>query len=211
MMNKVFSRLSAVFFALVLFLGCCSTAFAVTDDRPDSETLHVEAYLLGEDAIGRTLHVLRSGYVRSMPNQSSSILTEVYPDDKVAILDIYVETVNPLNVWLKIDFYGLEGWVNASRGRIFSIPADYYEPGIDPKLGAARARYVGQFMMVTVASGKARAGIGQDYPAIEYIHRNEIYRIHGAELDEQGDVWLKIRIGSRECWIHSNHVSYIGD
>ena len=181
------------------------------DVLPPSDQLHTEAYLLGDAVIGRTLHVLRSGNVRTAPTQSSVILTEAFPDDKVAILDYYMESANPLNMWLKIDFYGMEGWINASRGKVVSCPPDSYIAGNDPTLEVNRNRYVGQTMMVNVKSGNARSGPGKDYPTIEYIHKYDTYRIRDVALDDEGKLWVMIRIGSRECWVRDSLFDYIGN
>ncbi len=181
------------------------------DVLPATDQLQAEAYLLGDALIGRTVHVLRSGPVRSGPNQSSRILTEVFPDDKVAILDYAMESVNPLAMWLKIDFYGMEGWISASRGKIVSCAADKYTFGNNPELEAMRNRYVGQTMMVNLRSGNARAGAGSNYPIIEYVHLYETYRIQAAEYDSEGKLWFMIRIGSRECWVRNTLMDYISN
>lgn len=220
-MKKFFSR---ILFLVLALMMCITTVPAwacegcgyedidpYKDVLPPSDQLHIEAYRLGDAVIGRTLHVLRSGNVRTAPNQSSRILTEAFPDDKVAILDYHMESANPLSMWLKIDFYGMEGWINASRGKVVSCAPDSYIAGNDPALEVARSRYVGQTMMVNVRSGNARSGAGQNYPTIEYIHRPDTYRIRDVELDSQGNLWVMIRIGSRECWARASLFDYIGN
>lgn len=200
-------RIFAFLLACLMSCLCISGALAVSD----ADELLRSAYLLGDKAISRTLHVLYSGYVREEPDESSQIITDVHPDDKVAITGFAMEKVNPLSCWLKIDFYGMEGWVNASRGKIITDPADPYTPGNDPELEAARNRYVGQPMMVNLRSGNARAGVGYNYPTIELVHKYQVYDVEECAFDNDGNLWYQITVDYRTCWIHSGIVDYIGD
>lgn len=218
---KLVQRMMLLALALMMFAGtgamACTDWCGIpdidvnSDVLPSPDELHTEAYLLGDAMIGRTVHVLMSGNVRTAPNQSSRILTEVFPDDKVAILDYYMESMSPLRMWLKIDFYGMEGWISASRGKIVTCPADSYTIGNDPALEAARNRYVGQTMLVNANSGNARSGPGTEYPILEFIRRPETHIIRNVALDSQGNLWVMVRIGSRECWARATLFSYIGD
>lgn len=171
---------------------------------PDIDELHINAYKMGADMIGLTAHIVRSGNVRSAPGAFNPLLYEAYRDDRLTILDYQVMSRDPLSVWIKVDFFGQEGWISAHMAKIVTRPADRYDAGGDPLIEAFQSRYVGQEMLITVKHGNARDQMGPDSVVIEHVKAGEIYRVLDVAFAEDGRLWLQVNVDGYKCWISSN-------
>lgn len=181
----------------------CGQDFEEYDSEriPDADELHICAYRQGDNMIGKTARIVRSGNVREQPGTQSRILYEAFNGDRLYILDYHVLSRNPLAVWIKVDFYGQEGWISAHMAEIISRPADAYDVGGDPLEEAYQARYVGARVIIKIRSGRARDAAGEDGVVIKYVHEGEVYKVHDCALDSKGNPWLQIHSGSGYSWI----------
>lgn len=148
----------------------------------------------GNTIIGKQAIVQHVGNLRYEANKYADSYRAVAEEESFEILSY---TFVNGNVWLEVRCGNSSAWISASLVEISGEGAGGTgSEEID-------RTYIGMRCRITVSSGRARMGIGTDYPIVEYVGYNDEFTILDIGYANDGTLWFQIRKDGNRCWISS--------
>ena len=171
-----------------------NTCSVCGQQRSSKDTLETEAqYLIYTNNIyNHACWVLYKGKLYSEPSTSS-----VYLGTKSFGESFYVNdyTTNGGKLWIelkKLPSDSPSGWFEADQL--------YIEPAAPNQVTGYE---VGRTIRITASSGRGRVDAGTEYLYIETVRYGERYTVLDAKMGTNGNMWYKIHVKGRDCWISS--------
>lgn len=153
--------------------------------RPSKSSLSGAAYIR-DDLIGCEAWTLYAGSLYTAPENNKIGSLSIHQD--LIVLDYEKRGTT---VWLQVR--RLEnttplGWINAE---IASVCKKNIVGPIPEKI------------RITVGSGRARADAGTEYPYIEGVTTDEVYKVMDWKTASTGTIWYNIIVDGRSVWVSS--------
>ncbi len=168
------------------------------DNKLTQEELQVKAIQRvnkdGDKIIGKKAIVQHAGHLRYSASKYAASCCQVNEKEE---FEIKGYTYEDENIWLEVSCGNTSAWISASLVEISGEGDDGTGNEEIDRL------YVGMRCRITVSSGRARMGIGTDYPIVEYVGYNDEFTILDVGYASDDTLWFKINKDGNMCWISS--------
>lgn len=152
--------------------------------------------VITDDMVGCDVRIIvSSGRARINAGTEHPIIEYVHMDEIYRVLAC--KTASNGVPWYKIEINNTQCWISSEIAKYAGSGSSGSSYDIIP------SDMVGHNVRIIVSSGRARSNAGTNYPIIEYVHKDEIYRILDCKKASDGSPWYKIVKDDVYCWISS--------